>query len=96
MVYGKREKRKAPQKKKDLLEGGSGVNVPAVARAATATGPTAAERHAEAPAGAADATEMYKRISDWYNSPEGDALRAAWGRTRRRLRRSRAGPVSSR
>ena len=44
-------------------------------------GPTAAERHAEdaAPAGAADATEMYKRIADWYNSPEGDALRAAWG-----------------
>ena len=30
-------------------------------------------------AGAADATEMYHRIADWYNSPEGDALRAAWG-----------------
>ena len=31
------------------------------------------------PTGAADATEMYKRIADWYNSPECDALRAAWG-----------------
>ena len=53
------------------------------AGATAATGPTAAERHAEevedAPAGAADATEMYKRIADWYNSPECDALRAAWG-----------------
>ena len=53
------------------------------AGATAATSPTAAERHAEevedAPAGAADATEMYKRIADWYSSPEGDALRAAWG-----------------
>ena len=47
------------------------------AGAAAATGPTAAEE--AAPAGAADATEIYKRIADWYNSPEGDALRAAWG-----------------
>ena len=31
VVYGKRETRKAPSKKKDLLEDGSGVNVPAVA-----------------------------------------------------------------
>ena len=31
VVYGKRETRKAPSKKKDLLEDGSGVHVPAVA-----------------------------------------------------------------
>ena len=51
------------------------------AGATAATSPSASERHAEeaAPAGATDATEMYHRIANWYNSPEGDALRAAWG-----------------
>ena len=36
VVYGKRETRKAPSKKKDLLEDGSGVNVPAVAAGVSA------------------------------------------------------------
>ena len=27
----------------------------------------------------ADETEVYHRMHEWYNSPERDALRAAWG-----------------
>uniref|UniRef100_A0A7S3ZZU9 BspA family leucine-rich repeat surface protein n=1 Tax=Pelagomonas calceolata TaxID=35677 RepID=A0A7S3ZZU9_9STRA len=40
--------------------------------------PWRAAKPVEEPAGT-DATTMYHRIADWYNSPEGDALRAAWG-----------------
>ncbi|CAH0372130.1 unnamed protein product [Pelagomonas calceolata] len=32
-----------------------------------------------APAASADETKMYHRMADWYNRPECDALRAAWG-----------------
>jgi len=32
-----------------------------------------------APAASADEVKMYHRMADWYNSPECDALRAAWG-----------------
>ena len=32
-----------------------------------------------APAASADEVKIYHRMADWYNSPECDALRAAWG-----------------
>ncbi len=32
-----------------------------------------------APAASADEAKMYHRMAEWYDRPECDALRAAWG-----------------